>query len=161
MNTHTLQTVFQPDPTWINYTQAGNQQMQRCQPESAQVSYQKALNLAEQVMRQQLSQCQEANIIYLYVVSCTNFASSLQALDNWLEAETTLLKVHSTTSAIMNDENLALSVRQTAYHGMRRAFMHLANFYDQTQQTDALAEILLQSRMQGQQFMTHLIKDLS
>ena len=145
-----------PSRTWVSYTQAGNLRMQLGQSEAARTFYRQALVIAEQLIRQGILQYQKPTIIHLYIASCNNLADSCQVLGAYLEAETSLLKGHSTAIALMNNDSLPLSIRQEAYCGLRRAFAHLAGFYTQTQQTEALTEIMMQTKTQGQRFVENL-----
>ena len=148
----------QPDPAWVDYTQAGNQYMQHHQPQQARDCYCKALVLAEKMMREGVCQRQEPDVIHLYAVSCNNLAESFQALNEDLEAETILLKSHSTLMALLDDRSLALPVRQEAYRGLHRALAQLIGFYNQTQQPAALEEVTTQFKRHSQQFLRELMQ---
>ena len=146
----------QPAPAWADYTQSGNQHMQRHQPQQARDCYCKALVLAEKLMVEGVRQRQEPDVIHLYAMSCNNLADSFQALGKALEAETILLKSHSTLMALLDDRNLALPVRQEAYQGLHRALAQLIGFYNQTQQPAALEEVTTQFKRHSQQFLREL-----
>lgn len=144
--------------TWISYTQSGKYQMQVGQIRLAQGFYRKALTMAERLIQPNLLQCQNpTHVIRVYIASCKHLAHSCHALNESPEAETSLLKAHSQMIVLMHNENLSLSLRQAAYHGMHRVFTDLASFYNHTQQFEALAQITAQTKRQSQRFTDHLV----
>ena len=142
--------------TWVNYTQAGNHCMQLGHSEEARSLYRQTVALAEKLILRGILQYQKPYIIHMYIVSCHNLANCCQIMGELPEAETSLLKAYSTAIAFMNNRRLPSSIRQEAYHALNRAFTYLAGFYTQTQQTEALAEITMQTQIQGQRFMDTL-----
>ncbi|MEM9007513.1 MAG: hypothetical protein AAGE59_28805 [Cyanobacteria bacterium P01_F01_bin.86] len=156
-NSRSDSQVPESNRTWVSHTQVGNLRMQLSEFESARRFYRQALALVESLIKRSFLQYQKPEIIHMYIVSCHNLANSCRALGELPEAETSLLKAHSTAIAFMNDDQLPSSIRQEAYHAMRRAFNYLAGFYIQTQQTEALAKITMQTKTQGQRFIDNLV----
>ncbi len=146
----------QPNPQWQMHIECGNANMQSGLYPQAQAAYLRAMEVAEKLLSQALSQRNDVDAIHGFVISCQNLAESYCVMGAEKEAERLLLRAHQKALELMEMENLSIPYKAEAYRAFQATLMELVEFYRRTERHEKMAETITESKLYAQNFLQNI-----
>jgi tetratricopeptide (TPR) repeat protein len=146
------------EPIWHKLTKEGNSKMKEKLPEEAEVSYSKAMTIAENLWQQTERLKQYPETIHLYIIACHNLADCYEAMGLTKRAESYLLQAHDRTLTTIANTSFTAELRMEGYRGLQMVLRQLVDFYRRAKNLEAISRIALKSQQQAQQFLKESIE---
>ncbi|BAZ05636.1 hypothetical protein [Calothrix sp. NIES-3974] len=143
----------QSNPEWQMHIECGNANMQSGRYPQAQAAYLRAMEVAEKLLSQALSQRNDMDAIHGFVISCQNLAESYCIMGAEKEAERLLLRAHQKALELMEMDNMSIQFRAEAYRAFQATLIELVEFYRRTECHEKMAEKITESKLSAHNFL--------